>query len=547
MPDFYPDSSDEYSLVYEGLRKLGLPVKETVAMNSFIVDDLYLTLHGFFYLIKQDGFPDSEGKIERPTEDQFIKGLAAVLEQHLKRSPAFDEQAVLSLLKVAQNKLLRAVEKNWPGRAEKQDLIEGAPRSWLAPVDVEASRTIRFSAMVTYNKDSYYVTFQAFMGNLGKVIGISSYTVSNQTRDPAEVLTLVDTTMQRAMKEWEPLFSLLQKQKEAEILFGNAAADVQQKLETALQDFRVERFTPTYGGVSISYGYPLLTYDLVVSGPAALPRELVAKILKKVNTGKAQVMLSRESAVQRGNNTQFKVVFYMDAPAKPKLGSDSQLRSSLIRLAHSNPALRPHLLPLLAKKKVAATHVEVKNLPDSVRKALKAVGYGSRDIKVEATPSVSLQGVGGEGYRDFAVILDLVSGASETFEGSWGGASSGSSPNLVDSDTRKHNIPMNGAVIKGSKSSGPVYAVLYVNPGNMPTFVGTKVELTRNEDLALAAICGLNSSGRKDFFDRNSLGIYDAKNPLIQSLVSKGLVNATGTGIKATTEGRNAVNPSIHV
>lgn len=547
MPNFDPGDRELYTIAYEGLKKLGFPIRETASINSFLIGDFTLTLYGLFYNIKQPDFPESKGKIAVPTEEQYVKSLAEVVRRHLEQSPAFDEDSVLNLLKVAQNKLLRVVKRNWPGKVENSDLSEVAPRYWVGTINVQTTRTIHFSADVSYNRGYYKVTLRAFIGNLDAVLGSLPGFVAAQTNEQEEVLTLVDTTMQRAMKEWEPLFSLLRKQKEAEILFGNAAADVQQKLETALQDFRVERFTPTYGGVSISYGYPLLTYDLVVSGPAALPRDLVAKILKKVNIGKAQVMLSRESAVQRGDNTQFKVVFYMDAPAKPKLGSDSQLRSSLIRLAHSNPALRPHLLPLIVKKKVAATHVEVKNLPDSVRKALKAVGYGGRDIKVEATPSVSLQGVGGEGYRDFAVILDLVSGASETFEGSWGGASSGSSQKLVDSDIRKHTIPMNGAVIKGSKSSGPVYAVLYVNPGNMPTFVGTKVELTGNEDLALAAICGLNSSGRKDFFDRYSLGIYDAKNPLIQSLVSKGLVSATGTGIKATTEGRNTVNPSIHV
>lgn len=31
------------------------------------------------------------------------------------------------------------------------------------------------------------------------------------------------------------------------------------------------------------------------------------------------------------------------------LGSDPQLRSRLIRLAHANPELRPHILPLLKK------------------------------------------------------------------------------------------------------------------------------------------------------------------------------------------------------
>ena len=230
--------------------------------------------------------------------------------------------------------------------------------------------------------------------------------------------------------------------------------------------------------------------------------------------------------------------------AKEPKGKEASLRANLIRLAHQNPALRQHILPIL--KKAEGTHVAVRELPQTVQRALKAVDYGRRDIRVEARPTISILGAGGDGYQEFAVILNLETGHSETLEGSWGGANPWSPRNQVDLDDRQHAIPMNGAVIKGTRGGGrPVYAVLYVNPNNMATLLPAPVDLTPQEDWALAIISGLKPGYRGESFERRDLGAYNAQNPVLISLVKKGLVKATGSGIQITTEGKNAVNRSL--
>lgn len=223
------------------------------------------------------------------------------------------------------------------------------------------------------------------------------------------------------------------------------------------------------------------------------------------------------------------------------------LRAKTIRLAYENPDLRPHLVPLLSKE-ARGTMVAVKDLPPVLQRALKEVSYGKRDIEIEAKSSVSVQGAGGDGYQEFAVILNLETGESKTLMGSWGGANPFSPRNQVDLDDRQHAIPMNGAVIKGTRGGGrPVYATIYLNPGNMNTLLAPPVDLTPQEDVALAIIGAIKPAYRGDSFSRKGLGQYVAGNPLIKSLEAKGLVKTTGAGIQITTAGKNAVNRSIRV
>lgn len=47
------------------------------------------------------------------------------------------------------------------------------------------------------------------------------------------------------------------------------------------------------------------------------------------------------------------------------------LRSKLIRLAHEKPEMRPHLLPLLAGQKTAASEIEIDDLPREQAKIFK--------------------------------------------------------------------------------------------------------------------------------------------------------------------------------
>lgn len=194
-------------------------------------------------------------------------------------------------------------------------------------------------------------------------------------------------------------------------------------------------------------------------------------------------------------------------------------------------------------------YVDVKNLPATVQKELKGVGYNRKNIKLEAQASISLQSYPDDGQRAFAVILDLVSGSSKVLWGSWGGSNINTKGNVLDSDDRMHPIPMNGAVIKGVEGGmSPVLATLYVNPNNMNLLLSEKVELSKDENKALAAISGLKGGKyRAEAFERMGLGEYSARNPVVQSLSDKGLVKITGTGIQITTEGKNSVDKTIFV
>lgn len=219
----------------------------------------------------------------------------------------------------------------------------------------------------------------------------------------------------------------------------------------------------------------------------------------------------------------------------------------LVRLAHGNPSLRPHLLPIL-KEAYGGTHVPVKDLPPVVHRALREVGYGRRDIEVKAATSVSIQDMGGDGYQAFAIVLNLGTGQYDIYWGSWGGPNINAPRNQVDLDERSHAIPVNGAVIKGHRGGGgPAYAKMYVHPENMGALLPVAVELSRDEDMALAILAGLKPGYRGEAFMREGIGPYSPTAPLIQSLAKKGLVKVTGSGVQITINGRNAVNPRIRV
>lgn len=200
-----------------------------------------------------------------------------------------------------------------------------------------------------------------------------------------------------------------------------------------------------------------------------------------------------------------------------------------------------------ASDKVASRiTVPVRDLPPVVRKALKEVSYGRRDIGVEAKSSVSIQDPGGEGLRGFSIVMNLETEQYDIHWGSWGGPNAFNPRNRVDMDDQKHRIPMNGAVLSGWIGGGrPTYATLYVNPDNMQTLIPVKIDLTELEDMALAIIAGIKSGARSEYFERHGIGAYTKDNLVLKSLIKHGLVKATGTGIQITTEGKNAVNDKL--
>jgi hypothetical protein len=222
----------------------------------------------------------------------------------------------------------------------------------------------------------------------------------------------------------------------------------------------------------------------------------------------------------------------------------TSLRTQVIHLAHANPNLRPHLLPLL-KTASGGQHVLVRDLPPILQDALRELGYHKRDILVEPRTNYQVGDGGGDGRRSFTMAVDLVTGQTKLEKGSWGGANINSPHNQVDLDTSVYPLPRNGAVIKGSEGGGPTWATIYVHPDNILKVLpsgASEVEPTDKELVALQIVSGIKSGYRADSFQRNGLGPYSKENPILQGLAKKGWVKITATGVQITLEGKNLVN-----
>lgn len=195
----------------------------------------------------------------------------------------------------------------------------------------------------------------------------------------------------------------------------------------------------------------------------------------------------------------------------------------------------------------AGNRMLVKDLPAAVQKALKSVGYGRRDIAVEAGETFSAAQGGGQGKKAFSTLVNLSNGDFKTTEGSWGGANIANPTNQTDLDTRVRPLPEGFAVIQGSYGGqDPTYATVRVHPKTMATITGPAlpagpVNLSPKAMIALNAIGGLISSGRVNEFDREGLGRYGVDNPYVKELLAAGLVATNAKGaITITLAGKNA-------
>ena len=161
-------------------------------------------------------------------------------------------------------------------------------------------------------------------------------------------------------------------------------------------------------------------------------------------------------------------------------------------------------------------HVNLKELPPSLRNALHSVGYRKSDVKVETgesfTPSEGRAVFGGS--RGFIVVVDLATGRTKAHHGSWGGASVGTQKQ-VDVDDKEQKIPPNAAVIMGEAGGRGAFAKIRIHPSNMAKLLPAPGNVTKDEAVVLAVVAGLKSSGRKEEFERQGFGTYEAGNPLI--------------------------------
>jgi hypothetical protein len=184
-------------------------------------------------------------------------------------------------------------------------------------------------------------------------------------------------------------------------------------------------------------------------------------------------------------------------------------------------------------------HVSIKDLPDSLQRALDRLGYHSKDITVDPATSYDLQVASGDGQKGFCTAVNLLTGQSETVTGSWGGANIFNPTNPVDLDSTTRDLPEGFAIIKGHTGSR-MFAFVLVHPNNLQKLLPPRVEVTEQEQRALGCF-GLKSAYRQQEFNRYKLGRFDRDNPIIASLQAKGLVKINANGsIQVTTQGKNA-------
>lgn len=181
-----------------------------------------------------------------------------------------------------------------------------------------------------------------------------------------------------------------------------------------------------------------------------------------------------------------------------------------------------------------AIRVEVKALPQTVKDALKGVGYGRHDIAVEASETFRHESAYGDGYRAFTVALNLATGETKSMQGSWGGASI-NYQSQVDSDQSAYTIPVGGAILQGQIGGGrPVSARLVLNPENVAKLLpSSPSDVTDREKQILAVFGGIKSSYRAGYLK----GYTSAE---IDSLVSRGFLARNKAGSTSiTTAGKN--------
>lgn len=181
-------------------------------------------------------------------------------------------------------------------------------------------------------------------------------------------------------------------------------------------------------------------------------------------------------------------------------------------------------------------HMAVRDLPHTLQAALKGVGYGRKEIRVERRETVSIACMGGDGMRGFAVVVNLSTGDRREHWGSWGGPNMFSSPR-VDCDREEHALPPDGAVIRGSTGGGkPVYATITVHPSCMILALPPATAVTPRQVQILATIAGIRGGYRKEYLERGRVRTDE-----IDALVTAGMLARNRAGaISVTIAGRNA-------
>ena len=188
------------------------------------------------------------------------------------------------------------------------------------------------------------------------------------------------------------------------------------------------------------------------------------------------------------------------------------------------------------------TYVKLNTLPESVRSALRDLGYAKADIEIKASESVSVGSGGSQGRRSFFALLSLDGHTAHRISyGDWGG-SNPFSCKQVDNDFSSHTILPGFAVITGSEASKTaVFATLHVHPSNLTPFLPITTPLSDKDKVILRSFKNLTSAGRK-----NEWTIYNPESAPtpedLASLVARKLLKVNKAGsYSITTDGKNAV------
>ena len=174
----------------------------------------------------------------------------------------------------------------------------------------------------------------------------------------------------------------------------------------------------------------------------------------------------------------------------------------------------------------------VKDLPEILQSVLRGVGYHRADIALHVRESESVFCGGGAGQCAFAVLVNLATGETKHFSGSWGGSNMFSPDNQVDNDTTCYPMLPDLAVVLGS-TGNRTYAQITIGPGNVIKALPAPSDLADEEKRVLAVF-----RAYKPAFRKSALG---KRLDMVESLLSRGYLTRNKAGAtQLTTAGRAA-------
>jgi hypothetical protein len=183
-------------------------------------------------------------------------------------------------------------------------------------------------------------------------------------------------------------------------------------------------------------------------------------------------------------------------------------------------------------------HIEVKDLHAPLRDALKSCGYGCADVQVVATERVDPYAAGNDGQRGFAIVVNLDTGARKSMVGSWGGSNMfAASP--IDHATEAHELPPNGAVVKGQMGYPRTFATIYAHPSAVGRFLPSGEDHALSDEAQQALYCFACIKGGE--YRRDELRRRRVTDNCVTELVESGHLKRNRAGATSiTTKGKNA-------